>query len=199
MNFIYELQQFMRYNGEVMYFLIILPIFIFIIASIFRRLMKAYHSHWNVLLDGFSFSTQEFYSLLKSELQQRKIEPIGTFTIHLNEFNLFSRRRMYFRVVYRKLQFDVCMAPFGRGMFVSWWLLYRNSVGMWLISRVPIVGKHLVKILYPVTYYQIDTASMFMTSAHAAVLAVIDRITEEKGIRLTEQQRTPKLNDIDKR
>ena len=69
-------------------------------------------------------------------------------------------------------------------------------MGAIIISKIPFVGKWLVKKWYPITYYKVDTASMFMTYCHNAVLNVIDTITKESGIRISEQQRRPVLQDI---
>ena len=113
---------------------------------------------------------------------------------------MFSSKRRYIRVKWKEYQYDICAAPFGNGFFISWWLLYKNSIGKWLISKIPFVGGWLARILYPITYYKVDTASMFMTYAQSSVLKVLDDITNNKGVRaLTESERKPVLNDIFKR
>ena len=100
----------------------------------------------------------------------------------------------------KKYQYDICAAPFGDGFFVSWWLLDRASWIQILIRLIPFIGSWLVRKLYPITYYKIDTASMFMTYAQASVLKVIKDITNDKGVRaLSEAERKPILNDIFKR
>jgi hypothetical protein len=43
------------------------------------------------------------------------------------------------------------------------------------------------------SYYQLDTALMFKSSVHKILLAIIDEMSETKGIRkLTELERQPK-------
>ena len=84
--------------------------------------------------------------------------------------------------------------------FVSSWLFYRNPILKILISKLPFIGGWLARKLFPVTFYKIDTASMFMTYAHQSVLNVVEAITKEKGTRaLTEAERKPTLNNIFKR
>lgn len=171
-----------------------------ILKSIFSASLKSYHSRWNTLMDNFNFSTKEFYKLLKEELENQGIKRIKMEQVSLKEGNAFSSRRSYLRCSWKDYQYDICGAPFGNGFFISWWLLYKNSFGQILISKIPFVGGWLARKLYPVTYHKIDTASMFMSYAQAAVLKVIDDITKSQGIRsLSEQERKPTLQDIFKR
>ena len=61
-------------------------------------------------------------------------------------------------------------------------------------QRFHLLVDGLHKKLYPVTYYRIDTASMFMSYAQSSVLKIIDEITNNKGTRaLTENERKPVL------
>lgn len=171
-----------------------------IIKSIFSASFKSHHSKWNTLIDNFNFSTQEFYKLLKEELQNQGIKRIEIEQVSLKEGNVFSSRRSYLRATWKEYQYDICAAPFGKGFFISWWLLYKNSIAQLIISKIPFVGGWFARKLYPVTYYKIDTASMFMTYAQAAVLKVVDDITKSQGVRaLSEQERKPTLQDIFKR
>ena len=65
---------------------------------------------------------------------------------------------------------------------------------------LPFVGNYLAHAFFPITYYSIDTSSMFLTYAQSSVLKVIDDITNEKGVRsLTESERKPIMKDIFKR
>jgi hypothetical protein len=171
-----------------------------ILKFLFGKNIKDYHSSWNTLIDNFQFSTQEFYTLLQLELQERGIKSIVAKKVALKEGNAFSSKRTYLRATWKEYQYDICAAPFGKGFFISWWLLYKSSIGQILISKIPFIGIWLARKLYPVTYYKIDTASMFMTYAQASVLKVIDDITKAKGVRkISETDRKPILNDIYKR
>ena len=178
--------------------LIVLAVIIlfFTIKSLISQILKNHHSNWNTLLDGFNFSTHEFYTLLREELKNQSINNLNINDVSLKEGSFFSRRRRYLRIKWKEYQYDMCAAPFGKGFFISWWLLYKNSMGTIIISKIPFVGKWLVKKWYPITYYKVDTASMFMTYCHNAVLNVIDTITKESGIRISEQQKRPVLQDI---
>lgn len=171
-----------------------------ILKSIFSATFKSHHSKWNTLIDNFNFSTHEFYKLLREELQNQGIKSIEIKQVSLKEGNAFSSRRSYLRATWKEYQYDICAAPFGKGFFISWWLLYKNSIGQLIISKIPFLGGWLARKLYPVTYYKIDTASMFMSYAQAAVLKVIDDITKEQGVRaFSETDKKPILNDVFKR
>jgi len=192
---------------EIEYFLIQYGLYIMYIILgiltlklIFTKTLKNYHSKWNTLIDDFNFSTEEFYSMFKKELLSQGVSGINTHDVSLHEGNIFSNKRRYVRVKWKDYQYDICAAPFGKGFFISWWLLYKNSIGYLIISKLPFIGSWLSRKLYPITYYKIDTASMFMTYAQSSVIKVIDSITNEKGIRtLSENERKPILRDIFKR
>lgn len=169
----------------------------FVIKALLRSTFKQHHSHWNTLLNEFSFSTQEFYKLLKEDLQEQGIKAVKFDKVSLKEGNAFSSKRSYLRATWKEYQYDICAAPFGKGFFISWWLLYKISVGQIIVSRIPFIGKWLERKLYPITYYKVDTASMFMTYAQASVLRVIDKITQSKGNRaLKDTFHKPILKDV---
>lgn len=175
-------------------------ILLLILLAIFRRTVKEAHSNWNTLINGFNYSTKEFYELLSKELKSHDIKGIRTHNVFLPEGGIFSSNRLYLRVRWKEYQYDICAAPFGEGFFVSWWLLYKNSFGKMLVNRIPFIGRWLVSRFYRITYYKQDTGSMFMSYAQTSVLKVIDDITKEKGVRsLSEEERKPVMRDIFKR
>lgn len=184
------------------YFPIIMGVIfsILIFKAIFRASLKKYHSRWNTLIDDFSFSSIEFYKLLKDELSTQGVNNIDIENVKLKEGNIFSSKRKYLRVTWKDYQYDICAAPFGKGFFLSWWLLYKKSLLQIIICKIPFVGAWLENLLFPTTYYRIDTASMFMSYAQQSVLNVLDSIAVTKGSKmLTESERKPFLNDIYKR
>ena len=185
-----------NYVSEFGLIVLVVLILFFTIKSLISQILKNHHSNWNTLLDGFNFSTQEFYTLLREELKNQSINNLNINDVSLKEGSFFSRRRRYLRIKWKEYQYDMCAAPFGKGFFISWWLLYKYSIVAIIISKIPFIGKWLVEKWYPITYYKVDTASMFMTYCHNAVLNVIDTITKESGIRISEQQKRPVLQDI---
>lgn len=183
----------------IMYFIYGIIIISFI-KNLISKLLENYHSKWNTLIDNFNYSPKEFYAKLETELRSHGIENISIKEKYLREGNAFSDSRLYLRVKWKDFQYDICGCKFGNGFFISWWLLYKNSVGKILISKIPLIGPWLSNKLFPVTYYQVDTASMFMSYAQKSVLNVIDDITNNKGVRaLTEAEKKPILHDVFKR
>ena len=169
----------------------------FIIKAIFSSTIGHYHSHWNTLIDNFEYSSKEFYERLKTELESHGITKISIEETTYKEGGIMSHSRLYLRATWKNYQYDICGAKFGHGFFVSWWLQYKDPSGKIFISKLPFVGERLAKIFFPITYYRIDTASMFMSYAQSSVLKVIDDITNNKGVRsLTEDERKPVLSDI---
>ncbi len=174
---------------------------IFILAlllffSLFRTAKEDYHSHWAKLLGDFKFSTKEFYSRLKTEMESHQIENLSFSEVSLKTGSIFSSERIYLRVKWKDYRYDLCFAPFGDGCFVSWWLFYETSPSEMFISKIPFIGGILANALFKKTYYKIDTASSFMTYAHHSVIKVIEEITKETGIRISDEERKPILKDI---
>lgn len=161
-----------------------------------RKPHEDYHSHWSQLLSGFKFSTRQFYDLVRKEMESHEITDLSFEEVLLKIGSIFSSERLYLRVRWQEYRYDMCFAPFGDGCFVSWWLIYETSDTEVLLSKIPFIGEWLRHAFYRPTYYKIDTASMFMTFSHHSVLVVVDEITKNIGIRLTELERKPILNDI---
>lgn len=62
------------------------------------------------------------------------------------------------------------------------------------LLAMPIIGQLYEAVFRPITYYRLDTALMFQSAVHAAVLEVIDDLTTTKGLRaLSEQERKPMI------
>lgn len=65
------------------------------------------------------------------------------------------------------------------------------------IIMVPLVGRLYVWMFNPITYYSLDTATMFRDSIHSAVLEVVDELTNSTGLRaLTDGERKPVMSDF---
>lgn len=168
-----------------------------IIKNLINKLLQDHHSNWNTLIDNFDYSPKEFYTKLKIELESHGVKNIKIVEKFIKEGGAMSHSRIYLRATWKDYQYDICGCKFGNGFFISWWLLYKNSLGKIIVSKIPFVGTWVAHKFYPITYYRIDTASMFMSYAQASVLKVINDITNDKGVRaLTEVERKPILNNI---
>ncbi|WP_323787704.1 hypothetical protein [Psychroserpens sp.] len=172
---------------------------IVILFIVLRRTKKEFHSHWNTLIPNFTYLSKDFYAQFKKELLSHGIEGVTTSFVSLKEGGITSSKRLYLRILWKNYQYDVCCAPFGDGLFLSSWLMYRTSVWQIIISHIPFIGGWLIRKFYKITYYKVDTASMFMTYCHQTVLKITDEITKESGIRISDADRKPILKDIFKR
>lgn len=62
---------------------------------------------------------------------------------------------------------------------------------------VPLLGKLWERWFVPVTYFRIDSQTMFRSAVHAAVMEVIDSLTQTKGLKaLTEDERKPIMKEF---
>jgi len=175
------------------------PVFlaVLLLAYLLRNIkVETLNSNWNNLIDDFSFSTKEFYSLLSDKIKEKEIEGIQIESVFHSQSTLISAKREYLRIEWRNMHFDVCAAPFAKGYFISWWNVTKRAAFENIIAAFPLFGEKLRKLLYPETYYKADTASMFYSTIHQCVLDVIEDITRESGVRkLTEDEKKPILKD----
>ncbi len=176
--------------------LIPIAIILIVILIVIKQPKKSHHSNWAQLLPNFKFSTKEFYKLIQEEMLSHDVEKLSFKEVNLKTGNIISSERKYLRIRWQDYYYDLCFAPFGDGCFVSWWLIFEISPNEEFLSRIPFIGEWIRRAFFRKTYYKIDSASMFMTYGQRSVLAVIDEITKESGIRLTEDQRKPILNNI---
>lgn len=157
-------------------------------------------SHWNHMVPDMQQSSDSFYTAVTNILQGQSLADTKVERVNLAEGGIFSSKREYLQVRRKDHVFHVCAAPFGSGFFISWWLgEIESGLFAWL-SSLPFVGwmftllRNLVK---PLTYYRIDTALMFQSVTHGAVLAALDEISEAKGQRgIPESERTPVMRDF---
>ena len=90
-------------------------------------------SHWYKLFEGLQESPKETYQSIKEALKKRDLPDTFVTSINLIEGGPLSARREYLRVWRNEHIFDICVAHFGKGMFVSWWLTKaQSSKGLWI-------------------------------------------------------------------
>lgn len=154
-------------------------------------------SHWNQMIPGLKQSTQEFYGAVETYLAPHDLKNVKLERVNLSEGGMLSAKREYLQIRRGEHVFHVCAAPFGNGFFISSWLGQVQS-GLWAwLSTIPLIGFIADRFLKPLTYYKIDTALMFQSIAHGAVMEALDGITKAKGLRaLSEAERKPVMRDF---
>lgn len=160
-----------------------------LVIAFFTKTPVIPKSHWSHHFDEFQFSAQDFYTQVQQGIEKRKLPNVSFSRTTSPEQGIFSARREYLTVKRGEYVFDICAAPFGTGFFVSWWLGEHEEN---LMQKIPVLNK-LPGNRRNKTYYQVDTETMFRSAVHNIILAVIDDISDSKGIRpLSELERQPK-------
>jgi hypothetical protein len=154
-------------------------------------------SHWNQMIPRLEQSAQEFYMLVEDALVPHNLKNVKTERVNLAEGGMLSAKREYLQIRRSEHVFHVCAAPFGNGFFISWWLGHIES-GFWAwLASLPFIGSIVARFIKPLTYYKIDTALMFQSVTHGALMEALDGITAAKGLRaLTEAERKPVMRDF---
>lgn len=68
---------------------------------------------------------------------------------------------------------------------------------MGILLSIPVIEFLVERMFKPLTYYRVDTALMFQSLIHGAVLEVIDDMTKGNGLRaLSESERKPHMRDF---
>lgn len=154
-------------------------------------------SNWNHRVPGLQQASDEFYGSVERLLGEEHLDDITIERVNIAEGGLFSAKRQYLQLRRKDHVFHICAAPFGNGFFISWWLGHvERGFFAWLAS-IPVIGLPIRALIKPATYYKIDTALMFQSVTHAAVLAALDGIVDAKGLRaLSDVDRKPVMRDF---
>ncbi len=157
-------------------------------------------SSWCTLIENFQASPQAFYAEVTKALTKRQMPNARIDRIAFKESHLLSAKREYLRISCKNdFYFAICGAPFGTGFFVSWWLLQPpDGCLATMFSGFPVLSALARAMVKPWTYYRIDTATMFRTATHQAVLEVVDQITtSQPNVKaLPEAERKPILREF---
>ena len=143
-------------------------------------------SHWSTMLQGVEHAPLDFYRATKEVVNTKEIESLKYSYVYWKEGGFLSPKRTYLRIRRKQHAFDICGAPFGNGFFVSWWLGELPSFCLWLFTLIPGIGEFVEHSFKPITYYKIDTATMFQTLVHDAVLEVVDSLISDQGLKALE-------------
>jgi hypothetical protein len=157
-------------------------------------------SHWNHFVPGMQQSSNEFYQGVESGLTAHNLGDTKLERVEIAEGGIFSDKREYLQVRRKEHVFHVCAAPYGNGFFVTWWLGEKRSGLFAELASWPYIGfifRLLAQVAKPLTYYRIDTALMFQSVTHGAVLDVLDGVVSAKGLRaLSDTDRKPVMRDF---
>jgi hypothetical protein len=166
-------------------FYLILIFVAFIVLGLMKSPKTIKDRPWCHFYDNISLSTVEFYEQIKEGLRLRKVA-VSIAEESFLESHIFSAKRVYLRITQAEYIFYVCAAPFGTGTFVSWWLCIKDES---FLNRIPFLSKLAGKDRANKTFYQMDTEAMYKSAIHTTVIDVANKLTENKGVRLSELER----------
>lgn len=154
-------------------------------------------SHWFHLIEGLQVTPSTFYDAVERQIKAREIPNLKVKQVTCHEGGALSAKRIYLRVTRKGVIFDICGAPFAKSFFVSWWLgdkpagLFKRL--FFFTQYVPIL-RELFAGIYQMTYFKIDTMTMFQESVRSAVMEVVNDLSEAQGIKpLSELQMQPTM------
>jgi len=99
-------------------------------------------SHWCKLIEGLQTSPLDFYKCIEDAIDRRRIPGLKRSHVLWPEGGLLSAKRDYLRLTREGLLFDICVAPFGTGTFVSCRLVQREIP--WLLIAITVFFTGLV-------------------------------------------------------
>lgn len=179
MNLIDSLFNVMAHNSTILWILFFA--FIFWLAAVFTTIL----GHWHHTFDKVNFSALECYKKIEAGLKAREVPDMRLTRTTYRESVVFGAEREYLRIIRGDYVFDVCVAPFGTGMYASWWFVDETNRITRIFRRLPIISYFYSRI----TYHQIDTELMFRDLVHLVVLEALDAMTEPHGVRMNEYDR----------
>ncbi len=138
-------------------------------------------ARWNARLMGTTCTPMTFFELVTAAIENRGLSNITVACTLRREGGIFSANRIYLRVRYEDLFFDVSAFVAGSSLIVGYWL-HRDHPGIQdLLSEVPILGFAIERWIRPTTYYIVDYISSFQELIHGSILDVVDDLLVANG------------------
>jgi hypothetical protein len=149
-------------------------------------------ARWQARLDGVVCSPLEFFSLVRDFVEATDLSGISFSNVVKREGGWFSSKRVYLRIRYHRIFFDVSAFVAGSSLVVGWWL-HRDLPGVGdLLAEIPGLRFVLERTSRAATYYTVDIIEHFQRSVHESVLAIVDKLSEGKSAAfLNEAEKQP--------
>lgn len=149
-------------------------------------------ARWDARIRGANCTPLLFFELVTTAIEQQQLSDIDIVYSVRREGGLFSPRRVYLRVRYDDLFFDVSALVAGTSLIVGYWL-HRDHPGIVdLLSEIPGIRIIRERWLRPTTYFAVDYVRAFQQIIHGAILDVVDDLSQLQGlVHLPEVERVP--------
>lgn len=165
-----------------------------------KPLLRHTVSHWQESIAGLSGTPGDFYAEVKALVAAQEMPGVVMKAVSWHEGGVFSDKRDYLRIRWGEFTFDLCVAPFGKSLFVSYWLSERPSTVLDFLEQAPFASWFVLparRLLAPETYYKVDSAGMFQGAVHACILKVLDGMVAAQGLDpLPDSARKPVLREL---
>ncbi len=173
--------------------------FLFILLS-FVRVNKSTNApgHFIVAVKDFNVDCALVYEKLSNKIINQQIPGVGAMiTVSKPEgTNPFAKRK-YFMIERKGVVSYVCAAPFGTDFFFSLWTLERITLTRWILTHIPVLGPILERTFWKMTFYKIDSFSMFNTMVHEAFKDVMNEVTDGRISReYSKEELRPVLKNV---
>ncbi len=154
-------------------------------------------SRWRATVAPAPCSPLEFYEAVEEAIASSGDPRIRFSRIVRGEGGTAAPRRIYLRVQFDRLFFDVSAFLSGRSLVVGYWLHEDLPGVVELFEEIPGVGHLLRQFIRPVTYYRVDLLESFQHTVHDAVQMVL-RNLDPTGVQptLLREQDAPERDDI---
>jgi len=154
-------------------------------------------ARWQTALENAACSPLEFYEQVENSLAECELPNLSFSQITRNEGGWFSSRRVYLRIRYQRLYFDVSAFVAGDSLIIGWWL-HEDAPGvMDLLAEIPGFGFLMERTTRAATYYTVDFVEYFQRTVHDSILRVVDDLREEHDLTcLPEEARVPVWEEI---
>lgn len=139
-------------------------------------------SHYGQAISKCTMSGEQFYDLLDKTIKQHQFPDVKTEKVSLKESGILSSNRIYFRVKFGNLVYDICAMQFGVDFCISSWL-YETEGTVRQLLKFTKVGDFLKERAAKKTFYEADQESMFKFCVHNSLLETIDMMCEGQGLR----------------
>ena len=154
-------------------------------------------TRWQTSLTSVACSPLEFYERVENYLAESEIPNLKFSQVTRNEGGWFSPRRIYLRVRYKKLYFDVSAFVAGNVLTVGWWFHEDLSGITDLFAEIPVLSFFMQRTYRADTYFQVDYIEYFQKTFHETILRLVDELREDTGLPcLPPEARVPVQEEI---
>lgn len=141
-------------------------------------------ARWQTSLENVACSPLEFYAQVEDTLIESELPNLQFSNITRNEGGWFSLRRIYLRIQYQRLYFDISAFVGGNSLIVGWWLHLETQGLTDLFLEIPILSFLLERTTRSETYYKTDYLEFFQRTVHNSILRIVDELQEANGLPL---------------